>query len=322
MSLLKSLATPALFLSHGAGPAPFLDFNGSPFADYDKNSPSAVFMRSIKNVVAQEFPIPMIKAIVVITAHWEESQFTIDYQDGPTKLYYDYGGFPKEAYAPYMTYPAPSDALLAEKIHQILSSAGIKNSLKPRKEGFDHGVFVPLKQAFPEATIPVVQMSLHHNLDIASHIQLGEELAPLREEGVLIVGSGQITHSGRSSVSNPMQKAEEFIEWYRALLESTTAENYDAQKETLIRSPSLAPHFAWAHPRTEHFIPLVVAFGANRPTRSADRDSASTSTVAADGTAAATTGSTRAGDELATRRIFSHIGGIAMATDNYMFTKR
>jgi aromatic ring-opening dioxygenase catalytic subunit (LigB family) len=243
--------------------------------------------------------------------HWEEREFTVDYQTGPTKLLYDYGGFPTEAYAPHLTYPVPTDASLAQHVHQLLTAQGVKNTIRPRGDGFDHGVFIPLTLAFPEATIPVVQVSVNRNLDIASHIKLGEALAPLRKEGVLIIGSGQITHNmgaSRSASGKVDPRAIEFTDHFKALLEGTTESNYEERKQALIASPALAPHFDYEHPRTEHFIPLVVAFGAARPS------TVEGSEVLAGESCAAAAGA------LQVRRLFHHVAMGSMATDAYIFT--
>ena len=260
-----STRTPVLFLSHGAGPAAMLNYAGTPFEVFDKNSLSAQFMRTVQKLVSDNNDNQPINSILVVSAHWEETEFTVDYQTGQTKLLYDYYGFPEEAYAPHLTYPVPTDLKLAEKVHGMISAAGMKSNLRAREGGFDHGVFAPMKLAFPEAKIPVVQVSLRRNLDLATHIRLGEVLAPLRKEGVLIIGSGQITHNMSEARGKPGvedKRATAFTNWIRDLLEGTNESNYEERKQALIQAPTLAPNFAWAHPRTEHFVPIAVAFGA------------------------------------------------------------
>lgn len=308
MSAIARSIPPVLFLSHGGGPAAFLDFKGTPFHDIDQSSRSASFLRGLKEKIGQDFT-----RILVISAHWEEREFTVDYQVGAPKLFYDYYGFPEESYAPHLTYPVKSDSQLAQHVHELLTSSGIKSVLKPRKEGLDHGVFIPLKLAFPEASIPVVQLSLNANLDIATHIRLGEALAPLRREGVLIIGSGQISHNlqaargGGVLVDGIDVRTLEFTNYFKELLESTTADNYAQRREQLIASPSLAPHFAFQHPRTEHFIPLAVAFGAAKPpnTRSSDGNTADSSLSCGN---------------LVVQRMFHDVGMGTMAVDSYMFS--
>lgn len=304
MSVSKSQLIPALFISHGAGPAAFVNYKGSRFQDLDDSSPSAAFLRSLKDVVNEHSNHQPIRSILVVSAHWEEPVFTVDYEKGTPKLYYDYSGFPEETYAPHLTYPVPTDLNLAVRVHQLLTASSIKTILKPREAGFDHGVFIPLKLAYPEATIPVVQLSLNRNLDLATHIQLGEALAPLRQEGVLIIGSGQITHGGGQGSKPGVidTRATAFIDYMCNLLEGTNEGNYEEMKRALINTPSDAPHFAWNHPRTEHFVPLAVAFGASKP-------------AVVDGS-----GDTCGADKLVVRRVFEGIAMGYMALDNYIFS--
>lgn len=301
MSLAKSILAPVLFISHGGGPAAFLDFRGSPFHEIDKSSKSASFLRNLDNVVKSANNGEQIKSILVVSAHWEESEFSVDSSD-KSKLLYDYYGFPDESYAPHLTYPLQPDVQLAQRAHQLISSYGIKASFKPRREGFDHGTFIPLKLAYPNADIPVAQVSLKSNLNIAEHIALGEALAPLRQEGVLIIGSGQISHNlqvirePRSASSE--KRTVEFLEWIRETMEGTNEHNYEERKQALIAAPRLAPHFAWQHPHIEHFIPLAVAFGASKPQPSG----------------------AGGGQGYVAKRVFHDIAMGAMATDSYLFS--
>jgi aromatic ring-opening dioxygenase catalytic subunit (LigB family) len=259
---------PVLFLSHGGGPGFLLKSTGSLFEDIDVNSLSAKFMRSLNQEVIKKATNEEIKCILVVTAHWEESEFTVYSTDnGKSELLYDYYGFPKESYAPYLTYPVETDIGTADLVCNLLHQNGIP-CRKNNKRGFDHGTFIPLKTSFPEANIPVVQISLKNDLDIASHIRLGEILGTLRNQGVLIVCSGQATHNlqeirqVKSTKPFVDTRTIEFTEWLRNLFESTTSENYQESKNKLIEISKLAPHFNWCHPRTEHFIPICVAFGA------------------------------------------------------------
>ncbi len=262
MALRKAL--PVLFLSHGGGPAHLLDFGGSMFGPIDRNSPSADFMRNLGTTIKEYTNDLPIRCILVISGHWEESTFTVDYQTTKqTKLVYDYYGFPDESYAPHLTYPCKTDLRVANRVVDLLKKASIP--VEKADRGYDHGVFIPLKVAFPKADIPVVQVSLKGNLKNDEHIRLGEVLQPLRQEGVLIIGSGQITHNlreirqPRSSVD---PRATEFTEWINNFLSATTKENYAAQKGILSDIAAHAPHFFFNHPRPEHFTPLAVAFGA------------------------------------------------------------
>lgn len=261
-----STKLPVLFLSHGAGPASMLNYAGdSMFAGIDKSSPSAAFMRSLSSFIPGS-----IRNILVISAHWEEKQFTVGYQTNGTKLLYDYGGFPKESYAPFLTYPAPTDLQLADRVHDLLTQAGLPCVKMER--GYDHGVFIPMKAAYPEANIPIVQISLKNNLNISDHIRLGEILSPLRSEGTLIVCSGQITHNLRDIGVND-NRAVDFMQWIRSNLEGATGENYGELREKFVNIEKGCPLYRWAHPREEHFTPLFVALGASRPSNDQNKES-------------------------------------------------
>jgi len=269
---------PTLYVSHGGGPAHALDMTRSRFKDIDKNSKSAAFMRSLSSIVERYANPNPITCILVVTAHWEESVFTVDYQTGKTKLVYDYGGFPAESYAPHLIYPVKTDLKVANRVYDLLKAANLPCEKEDR--GFDHGTFMPLKIAYPDANIPVVQLSLKSSLDIADHIRLGEILRPLRKEGVLIIGSGQITHN-LGALGDPYGKPDkrsiEFTEWINTFLTGVTAENYEESKRTLIAADRNIPHFRFSHPRTEHFVPLVVAFAAGfNPEASSSTESAET----------------------------------------------
>jgi len=295
--------TPSLFVSHGGGPAFLLDFAGSPFAEIDRNSPSAEFTRNLRQYIKSNENVGEISSILVVTAHWEEEEFTVDYPvDGKSKLIYDYYGFPKESYDPFLTYPASIDLKLADHVVTLLSDANIKCNKADR--GLDHGTFIPLKVAFPSADIPVVQLSLKANLNIAEHIKLGEVLAPLKREGVLIIGSGQVTHN-LAAIRQPAKsnsiKCKEFTEWLSQLLESVTDQSsYETAKQALINIHSTGPHFNFNHPRIEHFVPLCVAFGT---TLFAGIDSQENEGQC----------------EKPVRRVFSQQSTMAMALDSYLF---
>ena len=253
---------PVLFLSH-TGPTSLLHAPpGSLMSGIDKQSPYATFLKSVKTFVKSP-----IKNILIISAHWEESQFTVSYQQsGINKLIYDYGGFDKLAYAPYTTYPAPTDLKLAGQVHDMLNSAGLPCVKQDR--GLDHGAFIVLKTGFPEANIPIVQLSLKNNLSPADHIRLGEVLSPLRNEGTLIICSGTATHNIREIIkggTTPDRRVLEFLEWLRLNIESGTSKNYQETKALFTNVQSNCPHFNWVHPRSEHFVPLLVAIGTTKP---------------------------------------------------------
>eukprot|EP01042_Synura_sphagnicola_P006561 gene6561-8387_t len=307
---------PVLFLSHGGGPAHLLESSDPIFSTIDKNSPSADFLRNLPRLLRRENKTNGdIRCILVISAHWEEPQFTVEYPLKNPKLYYDYYGFPDEAYAPHTTYPVKTDLAVADRvIAQIEAASHGKWRVAKKERGFDHGVFIPLKVAFPEANIPVVQLSLKEGLSMREHIQLGEYLRPLRSEGVLIVTSGQITHNLRILQRSPMSSGRkdpqsvEFCEFICSLLESTTPDNYEEQKDALTNIHRVAPGFDYAHPRAEHFVPIAVAFGASfvkQPTDEAE--------IATDGSSVSSARPSKFAE-----RIYSEIVG-SMGIDSYLF---
>ncbi len=191
-------------------------------------------------------------AILVATAHWEADVATFTGADRP-ELIYDYYGFPPETYA--LTYSAPGAPVLAQKAASLLGAAGIQAEVD-RGYGWDHGVFIPLKVMFPLADIPVLAMSLKTGLDPASHVAIGEALRPLRDDGVLILGSGMSYHNLRSfGVAAPASL--EFDHWLDAALAGGSA-----QRGKALAQWARAPSGRAAHPREEHLLPLMVASGA------------------------------------------------------------
>jgi len=194
------------------------------------------------------------KALLVVSGHWEEPVFTASAAAQP-RLIFDYSGFPEHTYR--LTWPAPGDPELAERVAGLLSQAGLPAGLNANR-GFDHGVFVPLKVAFPEAKIPVVTLSLAASLDPALHLAAGRALAPLRDEGVLIVGSGMSFHNLRAYLRpETAERARAFDSWLTRAVESPATE-----RSALLTGWREAPFAAFAHPREEHLIPLMVAAGA------------------------------------------------------------
>jgi aromatic ring-opening dioxygenase catalytic subunit (LigB family) len=244
MSTAKALM-PVLFVPHGGGPMPLLG--------EANHSELTVFMQSLR----ADLPLP--KAILVITAHWEKSVATISNSLSPGMLY-DYSGFPSESYK--FKYPALGNPSLAKNITDLLETAGIKSQLDSKRD-FDHGTFVPLMLMYPQADIPVVQLSLINTFDPAAHIALGNAIAPLRAEGVLILGSGMSFHNMQAFFSaNPrtQAKSELFDSWLTETL--TSAElSVEAQSERLANWRN-APEARFCHPREEHLLPLHVCFGA------------------------------------------------------------
>jgi aromatic ring-opening dioxygenase catalytic subunit (LigB family) len=190
------------------------------------------------------------RAILIVSAHWEADPVAIASARQP-RLVYDYGGFPPHTYR--LTYPALGHPELAGQIHGRLEDAGIDSVLDPAA-GWDHGVFVPLKVIWPDAMIPVVSVSLHASLDASFHLALGAALGPLRDDGVLIVGSG-FSYHGSNIDPSPTSKA--FDVWLRAAVEGDSV-----GRDRRLRDWTTAPLARLAHPREEHLIPLMVAAGA------------------------------------------------------------
>jgi aromatic ring-opening dioxygenase catalytic subunit (LigB family) len=236
---------PVVFFPHGGGPWPFVDV-GLSKADVDG---LAEYLRSVR-----ELPKTPPKALLVISAHWEQPVPTVMTAERPP-IYYDYYGFPPESYE--ITWPAPGDPKLATRIQELLGAAGFKTAANAER-GFDHGTFIPLKLTYPNADVPTVQLSLKSGLDPVEHLAIGRALAPLRDEGVFIVGSGMTFHNMRAfrdSQSRPV--SETFDAWLR---ESVTLER--RERDERLAQWSRAPAARLAHPREEHLLPLMVVAGA------------------------------------------------------------
>jgi aromatic ring-opening dioxygenase catalytic subunit (LigB family) len=192
--------------------------------------------------------------MVVVSAHWEEPVITASAAAAP-QLIFDYSGFPEHTYR--LTWPAPGEPELAARVAGLLGQAGLA-AAQTVSRGFDHGVFVPLKVMFPQAQIPVVSLSLAASLDPALHLAAGRALASLRDEGVLVVASGMSFHNLRGYFRpETRERARAFDAWLTQAVESPAAE-----RNALLGSWRKAPFAAYAHPREEHLLPLMVAAGA------------------------------------------------------------
>ena len=247
-----NLPSPVLFLPHGAGPLPLLGDPGH-----------AQLVRFLGEIAAT---LGTPSAILVISAHWEARVATLTGGQQPG-LIYDYSGFPEASYS--IEYPVPGDPGLAGRLCHLLKDAGIDAGLDAGR-GFDHGVFVPLKLMYPEAAIPCVQLSLVRGLDPGLHIRIGRALAALRNENVLIIGSGFSFHNlrafftGRTAVPDPENDA--FQDWLVATC--TRAGLSSTQREQRLSGWADAPHARYCHPRAEHLLPLHVCYGlADGPAR-------------------------------------------------------
>ncbi|MGW0598565.1 dioxygenase family protein [Streptomyces sp. NPDC002776] len=232
MSAATQERMPALYLSHGA----------PPLAD-DPVWPGELAAWSAR--------LPRPKAILMVSAHWEEAPLALGAVQ-PVPLVYDFWGFPEHYYR--VTYDAPGAPALAESVRKLLRAPGMPVQDIPDR-GLDHGAYVPLVEMYPAADIPVLQISMP-TLDPARLMEIGRKLAPLRDEGVLIVGSGFFTHNLAALRQSGIPAwSAEFDDWGRRALED---QDWDALLDFLHKSPA----GRYAHPRTEHFAPLFVTMGA------------------------------------------------------------
>jgi 4,5-DOPA dioxygenase extradiol len=196
------------------------------------------------------------RAILVVSAHWQTRHLAVTAGERPQTVH-DFYGFPAELYA--LNYPAPGSPDLAVRVAELLSAAGHPVKLDPER-GLDHGAWSPLLRIFPKAEIPVVELSLLHAVAPIRHVEIGRALAPLRSEGVLIFGSGNVVHNlGTADMTRENRPvapwAAEFDGWVRSSLDRWDLDALAAFQET-------APNGRLAHPTIEHYVPLLVAAGA------------------------------------------------------------
>lgn len=233
-----------VYMSHGGGPLPIL---GDP-----SHAGMIRFMKNLPNQLHRP------DAIIVISAHWEERVATLQSATAPS-MFYDYYGFPEEAYR--ITYPAPGSYELADRVAHLLNDKGLPSQLD-EKRGFDHGLFIPLKMMYPSADIPSLQLSLLNNLDPKAHIGLGRALSGLMDENILVVGSGFSFHNLRAfrfdgeQASDPRNDA--FQEWLTQVCVQTETQE---KREALLINWEQAPYARYCHPREEHLLPLHVCIG-------------------------------------------------------------
>jgi aromatic ring-opening dioxygenase catalytic subunit (LigB family) len=238
-----------VYLSHGGGPLPLLGDPG--------HAAMVAFMRQLGPRLRKP------RAVLVVSAHWEEPVVTVQNGAAPP-LYYDYYGFPEESY--HVAYPAPGDPALADRVTDVLGRHGIDWGVDGRR-GFDHGAFIPLMLMYPDAGVPMLQVSLVRGLDPAAHLRLGEALGDLRDEDLLVVGSGFSFHNmtafdwHATGAPDPLNDA--FQDW---LIETCAGEQTPQELERRLLDWEAAPGARYAHPREEHLLPLHVCAGmAGRP---------------------------------------------------------
>jgi len=227
--------TPTVFVSHGS-PSLLLEPGAS---------------REFLAGLGQRLGRP--KAIVCMSAHWETAEAGVGLAEHPDTIH-DFYGFPPEMYR--MRYPAPGDPALGQRILQLLAAAGIASGGDPRR-GFDHGVWSPLALMYPGADIPVVELSVQPRRSLAHHMAIGRALRPLRSDGILIMGSGSVTHNLRELGRNTPQAAA-FEDW---LIEAAV----EGRDGDIAGADTLAPHYRHNHPTPEHFLPLFAPLGASHP---------------------------------------------------------
>ena len=234
---------PVYYIPHGGGPCFFMD-----------QHPRDVWLNMGDFLLALADDVGhRPQAIVVVSGHWETTAFTVNTAAKPTLLY-DYYGFPEHTYQ--LTYPVAGQPALAAQITQLLHEAGLPTGTNAER-GLDHGVFIPFKLIYPQADIPIVQLSLLHGLDPAMHLRAGQALASLRDQGVLIVGSGMSYHNLRGFGPDYTVASRQFDRWL-----SQTISAGREQRNRRLLDWQQAPDALTAHPRAEHLLPLMVAAGA------------------------------------------------------------
>lgn len=234
---------PVYFLCHGAGPWPWVP----EMLDWH-----ALMAKDLRNIPRQLARKP--RAVLLISAHWEEPVFTVQSAAHPGMLY-DYGGFPPHTYD--LHYRASGSPELAVRVQQLLAQAG-EDARADKQRGYDHGMFVPMAVIYPQADVPVLQLSLRSNLNAAEHLAVGRALAPLRDEGVLIIGSGSSYHNMRSFGPVGRAPSKLFDDW----LAETLMQMTPAARSQRLAAWERAPGARVAHPREEHLLPLMVVVGA------------------------------------------------------------
>ena len=237
---------PTLFIPHGGGPCFFMYWTMGPPNTWQKMEE---WLRELGTRCSEA------KTILVVSGHWEESVVTVQ-SGGRPPLLFDYYGFPPHTYK--LQWPAPGEPKIAERVKELLNAAGIV-SKADRVRGFDHGVFIPMKVMFPDAAIPTLQLSLDASLDSATHLAIGRALEPLRDEGVLIIGSGMSFHNMQAMMmpGSALDASRAFDDWLVHACEKDAT-----QRNDLLSHWAQAPHARDSHPREEHLLPLMVAAGA------------------------------------------------------------
>jgi aromatic ring-opening dioxygenase catalytic subunit (LigB family) len=238
---------PAIYIPHGGGPCFFMD---PPADDPTRWVAMEAYLRNLASMLPARPDY-----LLVVSAHWEMPQPTVLASSKPGLLF-DYSNFPPHTYR--LTYPAPGAPELAARVRDLLAAAGIDTG-EERDRGYDHGIFIPLKVSFPDADIPILQLSLQSGLNPSRHIEIGRALTSLRDDNVLIIGSGLSFHN-LSSLGDPRAgpPSESFDRWLTQIL----CDGPIAERDLNLAQWTRAPGARICHPREEHLMPLMVAAGA------------------------------------------------------------
>jgi aromatic ring-opening dioxygenase catalytic subunit (LigB family) len=238
---------PSIYLPHGGGPCFFMD---PPPDDPTRWVAMEAYLRDLPSMLPSR-----PDALLIISGHWEMKRPTVLAAARPGLLF-DYYNFPPHTYR--LTYPAPGAPDLAARVRGLLAEAGIDSDADGER-GYDHGIFIPMKVAFPDADIPILQLSLQSGLDPARHIAVGKALRSLRDDNILIIGSGLSFHNlGALGDPRATAPAEAFDAW----LTRTLCDGPIAERDSGLARWSEAPFARICHPREEHLLPLMVAAGA------------------------------------------------------------
>ena len=238
------LIQPTYFISHGGGPWPYM-----------KEQMAGVWDKLEASLQRLPGELPgQPRAILVVSGHWEERDFTVMTSARPPMIY-DYSGFPEHTY--HIKYAAPGSPELAQRVQGLLQQAGLRTGVDENR-GYDHGTFVPLAVAYPDAKMPIVQLSIRADYDAAAHLAAGRAIAGLRSEGILIIGSGLSYHNLRAFGPRGAAASQQFDAW---LTETVCQSVGEERNERLVHWEN-APAARQAHPQEDHLIPLMVAVGA------------------------------------------------------------
>lgn len=237
----------SLFLSHGAPTLPLTD------------TPARRFLTELGSAIKEP------KAILVVSAHWETAVPTVN-AVSRNETIHDFGGFPRALYE--LQYPAPGSPPIAARVAELLHADDIDCHVD-RRRGLDHGAWVPLLLMYPKADIPVLQLSIQSHLGPEHHLRVGRALAPLRDEGVLVIGSGSLTHDlSEFRGHGPNDAAPDWVNQFADWMHDALSER---RMEDLANYRTLAPFATRNHPTDEHLLPLYVAMGAAGETLTAER---------------------------------------------------